>query len=164
MNGILQSIRARFSGHGRTSSERAGDGSSSPSQVGATKGTVLIIDNDQTLLDCVRDLLRAAGFSVLTSDSGPKALNILRYASGDVRVVLLDFNMPCFNGEETLMYLRMQNPSCKIIAFTGVDAKQLPPTFRERVDSVLTKPFRSDELIQRVEHLVKSSTAQRGRS
>jgi CheY-like chemotaxis protein len=123
----------------------------------------LVIDNDQTLLDCVRDLLRTAGFSVLIADSGPKALNILRYASGDVRVVLLDFNMPCFNGEETLMYLRMQNPSCKIIAFTGTDANRLPATFRDRVDSVLTKPFRSDELIQRVEDLVKVPTARRGR-
>jgi DNA-binding response OmpR family regulator len=111
------------------------------------KGTVLVIDDDPSFLTAVREALTAEGFGVLTSRSGPKGLDMLRYASRDIRAVLLDYNMPGFDGAATLEFARKLNPTVKIFAVTGVDQTLLPASFREGVDRLLVKPFRNGELI-----------------
>ena len=71
-------------------------------RVGRPRPTILAIDDDQQFLDAMKTLLTDAGFNVLTSSSGPKGLDTLNYAARDIKVVLLDYHMPKFNGAETL--------------------------------------------------------------
>ena len=123
------------------------DESESPSEV-HKKGTVLAIDDDPSFLEAVRGLLSAEGFNVLTSSSGPKGLDMLRYASRDIRAVLLDYSMPNFDGAATLEFVRKLNPTVKVFAVTGVAKHLLPTTYREGVDRILTKPFRNSELVE----------------
>ncbi len=110
--------------------------------------TVLVIDDDASYLDVTVGLLREAGFNVLKSSSGPKGLNVLRYAPEDVKVVLLDFDMPQFDGAETLQFVRQLSPAAKVIGITGVDPKFLPPEFRDGVDELLPKPLDSQAFLQ----------------
>jgi CheY-like chemotaxis protein len=109
--------------------------------------TVLAIDDDPEILQILRPLLREEGFNVLTSTSGPKGLDMLRYAGRDVRIVLLDYNMPQLNGAETLKHLRTLAPQAKVIAVTGVNLNMLPESFSTGVERFIQKPFRTAELI-----------------
>ena len=118
------------------------------------KCTVLAIDDDPSFLCILRPVLREEGFDVLTSTSGAKGLDMLRYGARDIRVVLLDYNMPQLNGAETLEHLRRLRPQVKVLAVTGVDAQLLPPSFREGVDKFLQKPFRSKELVDTINLLL----------
>jgi len=116
--------------------------------------TVLAIDDDPIILQTLRPALCDQGFNVLTSTSGPKGLDMLRYAGYDVRVVLLDYNMPQLNGAETLQHLRRLNPQTKVIALTGVNINLLPENFREGVDKLVQKPFRTADLIASIRELI----------
>src|SRR6266404_4940035 len=91
-----------------------------------TKGTILVIDDDPSFLESIRLLLRGAGYNVLTSSTGPKGLDMLRYAPKDVSLVLLDYNMPRFNGAETLAFLSKLNPTLKVVAVSGFRVTELP--------------------------------------
>ncbi len=122
--------------------------------VDSQKITVLAIDDDPIFLDGMRELLRGAGFNVLTSTTGPKGLDLLRYAQHNIRAVLLDYKMPKFNGAETLEYVRKLSPQTKVIALTGVDLNQLPASFRQGVDEFIRKPCRSAHLIEVLNALV----------
>lgn len=113
--------------------------------------TVLLIDDDVSFLEATGALLREAGFNVLKSSSGPKGLNILRYAPQDVKIVLLDFDMPQFNGVETLQFVRKLSPAAKVIGISGVDPKFLPPTFSTGVDEMLPKPLEPTALIAQLQ-------------
>jgi two-component system, cell cycle sensor histidine kinase and response regulator CckA len=114
---------------------------------GQPRVTVLAIDDDPVLLDSVAQLLRDMGFNVLTSKSGAKGLDMLNYAAQDVRVVILDYGMPQLNGEKTLEYVRRLNPTAKVIGLTGYKEEDLPASYRDGVDRLLTKPFRSPDLV-----------------
>lgn len=116
--------------------------------------TVLAIDDDPSFLHILRPVLREEGFNVLTSTSGAKGLDILRYAENDVSVVLLDYQMPRLNGAETLHYLRRLNPHVKVVALSGVDVNLLPPGFREGADKFLQKPFHNKELVNTINSLL----------
>lgn len=103
-------------------------------------------------------MLRDGGFNVLTSTSGPKGLEMVRFAGRDLSVVLLDYNMPQLNGAETLEYVRRLNSNVKVMALTGVDLNMLPATFHEGVDKFIRKPFRAQDLIDAINSLIGATS------
>jgi CheY-like chemotaxis protein len=125
----------------------SGDGTES-------RSTVLIIDDDTSFLEAMRALLADAGYNVLTSSTGPKGLDMMRYAPRDIAAVLLDFNMPRFNGAETLQFLRKLSPQVKVLAVSGITRNELPPEFREGVQRVLSKPFSNADLLKTIEDVL----------
>jgi two-component system, cell cycle sensor histidine kinase and response regulator CckA len=122
------------------------------------RATILAIDDDQGFLEAMKALLTDAGFNVLTSSSGPKGLDTLQHTGHEIKVLLLDFHMPGFDGAETLQYVRKLNAGVKIVAMTGVDITALPPSFREGVDLFIQKPFPVSRLIEALHKLVSDET------
>ena len=121
------------------------------------KTTVLVIDDDTDFLEATRSFLQSAGYNVLTSSTGPKGLDMARYATGDIGAVVLDFNMPRFNGAETLQFLRKLCPQVKVLAVSGVSIKELPTEFREGVERFVPKPFSSGDLLKTIEQLLQET-------
>ena len=120
------------------------------------KATILIIDDDPSFLETMRTVLRDEGYNVLASSSGPKGLDMVRYARGDIGAILLDFNMPRFNGAETLQFLRKLDPKAKVLAISGVSSNELPPDFREGVERFMPKPFSNTDLLKTLEEVLDS--------
>jgi CheY-like chemotaxis protein len=154
MMGLLRAFGALFLNiKANPSGSRSDDGNgSAPAE--HDRGTVLVIDDDPDMLTVLRPVLRAEGFNVLTAVSGAKGLDLLRYCQRDVRVVVLDYNMPRLNGADTLAFLRKLSPHVKVLAVTGVDANLLPESFRTGVDRVLTKPYTNSQLIDNLNGLL----------
>jgi CheY-like chemotaxis protein len=123
------------------------------------KATILIIDDDPSFLDTMRAVLGSEGYNVLASSNGPKGLDMARYAGGDIGAVLLDFNMPRFNGAETLEFLRKLSPNAKVLAVSGVSSNELPSDFREGVDRFIPKPFSNADLLKTLEEVLDSDQA-----
>jgi CheY-like chemotaxis protein len=158
MAGILRAIEAFVFNQTAPLSQEEEDEGSGRGQRSAEryKCTVLAIDDDAAFLHILRPVLREQGFNVLSTTSGAKGLDMLRYAQRDVRIVLLDYKMPQLNGEETLQHLRRLSSEIKVLAVTGVDAQLLPPSFCENVDKFIHKPFRNDQLIDAINSLLKN--------
>ena len=123
-----------------------------------SKATVLVIDDDNQFLEAMRALLGEAGYGVLTSTTGPKGLDMLRYGPRDLGVVVLDFNMPRFNGADTLEYLRKLNDQIKVVAVSGLKVNELPPGFRQNVDRFVSKPFSNSELLAAIKEVLTGNT------
>lgn len=123
------------------------------------KATILIIDDDPSFLDTMRTVLAGEGYNVLASSTGPKGLDMVRYARGDVGAVLLDYNMPRFNGAETLQFLRKLSPNAKVLAVSGMKSDELPPDFREGVERFIPKPFSNSDLLKTLEEILDGDQA-----
>ena len=121
--------------------------------------TILVIDDDPTFLETMKALLRDEGYNVLTSSTGPKGLDMARYAPRDIGAVLLDYNMPRFNGSETLQFLRKLCPQAKVLAVSGMRATELPAEFREGVERFVPKPFTSADLLKTLDDVLKPQPA-----
>jgi CheY-like chemotaxis protein len=123
------------------------------------KKTILIIDDDPSFLDTMRAVLANEGYNVLASSTGPKGLDMIRYAGGDIGAVLLDFNMPRFNGAETLQFLRKLNPNAKVLAVSGVNSSELPSDFRDGVERFIPKPFSNADLLKTLDEVLDGNQA-----
>ncbi len=160
--GIFSAAVALFGNGGTGQSEKKPRRVRSDDDDVEAKGTILVIDDDPTILEAIRLLLSEAGYNVLTSSTGPKGLDMVRYAPKDVRLVLLDYNMPRFNGAETLEFLRKLNPNLKVVAVSGYRMSDLPESFHRGVERLLSKPFSNDQLLKTVAEVIEGNAAVAG--
>ncbi|MFW6115272.1 MAG: sigma-54-dependent transcriptional regulator, partial [Thermodesulfobacteriota bacterium] len=79
--------------------------------------TVLIVDDEPSIIQSLHGILSDEGFEVLSADGGQKALDIIKETIPDI--VLLDIWMKDMDGIETLMKIRELHPSLQVIMISG---------------------------------------------
>ena len=81
------------------------------------RGPVLIVDDDETFLKSLSEIIESWGYHVLKTTRGKEALQIIR--KKPVEAVLLDFQMPEMNGIECLGYIHRDYPQVSVVMITG---------------------------------------------
>jgi two-component system KDP operon response regulator KdpE len=112
-----------------------------------TKQTILMIDDDETLLELLSDHLKTMGYNALTANSGKQGLELVTQEKPDL--VVLDVMMPQMDGWEVCKQLR-ESSRVPIIMLTakGEEIDKLRG-FNLGVDDYVTKPFSFAELVAR---------------
>src|SRR5450755_3681945 len=112
-------------------------------------GDVLLVDDDPDLLKLISLRLTSAGYRVQTADSGETALAAL--AVSRPAAVITDLKMPGIDGLALFDAIHRQHPALPVIILTahGTIPEAVSATQRGVFGS-LTKPFDSQELLQKV--------------
>jgi len=116
-----------------------------------TRGTVLVVDDEEgPRLICERMLARH-GFSVVTAENGLEGLERFREDPGKYTLAILDYTMPGMNGEELLREMRAVRPDLPAIFFSGYSDRFITglPDF-DPPALFLQKPFRAAQLVDKV--------------
>ena len=115
---------------------------------------ILLIEDSQRLQRSLGDGLRKASYAVDVVGDGKEGLR--RSQSADYDVIVLDLMIPGLDGLTVLRRLREQGRNTHVLILTAKD------TVEDRVrglqmgaDDYLTKPFAFDELLARVQALVR---------
>jgi DNA-binding response OmpR family regulator len=124
--------------------------------------TVLLVEDEQKLRELIRSYLERAGFTVLSTGSGAKAITLAVSAAPDL--VVLDLGLPDVSGEAVAREVRATGP-VPILMLTAKAAKEDRITGLELgADDYVTKPFSPRELVLRVQAILRrgSPTARPG--
>ena len=112
------------------------------------KESVLLVDDDATLLELLGEHLETTGYQVLRANRGTEALQVA--AETKPELVVLDVMMPGMDGWEVCRRLR-ETSSVPIILLTAKDQEiDKLRGFRLGIDDYVTKPFSFAELTARV--------------
>jgi DNA-binding response OmpR family regulator len=112
---------------------------------------VLVVDDDQTILISVAELLELEGYAVATAGNGAEALELTRDLRP--RLVLLDMRMPILDGWAYARAVRDRDFAPRIVVMTAAqDARRWADEIG--ADGYIPKPFEADELIEAVERIV----------
>jgi len=123
-----------------------------PKQTHLVNSTILLVDDDPTLLRFLKDYLKGEGYSVFTASSGKDALHFLKTKYADL--VVLDVMMPVMDGWETCARLR-EMASTPVIFLTAKTTEQDKIRgFQLGVDDYVTKPFSFAELSARIQAIL----------
>lgn len=123
---------------------------------------IIIAEDDGIVAEVARDALLAAGHGVGVLPDGAQALQVIRARTPDL--VILDCNMPELSG---LLVLREMRKSPKlahipVLILTGRRSeKDVTLAMYEGADDYLKKPFDADELVFRVEELLRANAVLR---
>ena len=144
----------RFSG---LAQQRARE--SYPAAAPPTRGTVLLVEDDPSVLALVRTLLVRLGHRVLSASSGHEALRVASEQAERIDLVLTDIVMPGMNGVDLVAHLHAQRPELPCIFMSGYATDVLAQT-RANLDEVvlLRKPFTIEALAQALKDIERSKS------
>jgi len=116
-------------------------------------GTVLLVDDEETVRAIGSEMLRELGFEVVTATDGRDALEVYRSRS-DIRMVVMDLTMPHLDGEQCFRELRRLDPDIKIIISSGFSEHEVARKFAGNgLVGVIQKPYKLSELKEAVRNL-----------
>lgn len=81
-------------------------------------GKVLLVDDEETMRDIGREMLKELGFTVITADDGREGVAAFMQ-NPDIALVILDLTMPHMDGEQCFRELRQLKPDVKVIMSSG---------------------------------------------
>jgi two-component system cell cycle response regulator CtrA len=117
---------------------------------------VLLIEDDAPIAASIELMLRSESFNTYTTDLGEEGIDLGKLYDYDI--ILLDLNLPDMSGYEVLRSLRaskIKTPILILSGMTGIEDKVKGLGFG--ADDYLTKPFHKDELVARIQAIVRRS-------
>ncbi|HEX2766832.1 MAG TPA: response regulator transcription factor [Candidatus Limnocylindria bacterium] len=120
---------------------------------------ILLVDDDRTLLSVLSRRVSRAGFEVVTALSGAAALKSLE--SGWPSLLVVDLMMPGMDGFELCRRVK-HIADLPIIVLSAVDASEAKVSALELyAEDYVTKPFDPDELVARIQRVLRRAPAGR---
>lgn len=118
---------------------------------GAAAQTILIVDDEEDLAECVGSLLRARGFAVHKSFDGRSGLRAAERLRPDL--IVLDYELPEMDGIEVISALRA-NPATKDIPVLLATASRIAVEDVQKAEGFLAKPYGEELLYAMVQRLL----------
>jgi CheY-like chemotaxis protein len=115
--------------------------------------TVLVADDDPSILKLMEMVFTAEGLSVRTASNGQQALDII--AGEPPCAIVLDLRMPLVDGYGVVGRLRSNESTCRI-PIIAISAERSTSTIDRslQVDAFIAKPFELDQLVSVVKRLM----------
>ena len=111
---------------------------------------ILIVEDHEDLADALRTNLRSEGYQAAVASDGRQALAMVRADPPDI--IVLDLGIPGLDGLALLARLRAEGHWCPVLILTARDSdSDKVEGFRLGADDYVTKPFRTLELMARVD-------------
>jgi len=130
------------------SGEKEAHAPSSPEAgVTGTSGSILIVDDDESVRGACGEFVETLGFQPMTAADGEEAFSLFSRHGDDIVCVLLDLSMPRMNGVDTSRELRRLRPDIKIILTSGYSEQEATRRFSgEGIACFIQKPYHLHEL------------------
>jgi CheY-like chemotaxis protein len=105
-------------------------------------GTILLVDDEESLIALGARMLEHLGFTVLTAADGLQAVDLYRERGKEIDLVLMDMTMPHMDGAEAFGELRRLNPEVRVVLASGYSHEDVASRFAGKgLDGVLQKPY-----------------------
>jgi len=115
---------------------------------------VLLVEDDERIVNFVQRGLKAEGYAVEVARSGLEGITL--GTEGKFQVIILDIGLPDLNGRQVCERLRDNGINTPILMLTARDTVQDKVTgLRAGADDYMTKPFAFEELLARIEVLMR---------
>jgi len=116
-------------------------------EVAKGRETVLLVEDDQDVLEIVTTMMEELGYRVLTAQSGPEALSMLKNGE-PIDLLFTDLVMPHgISGGELAQQARQMRPDLKVLLGSGYSARMSPAAAAAIAGlPILGKPYRRAEL------------------
>ncbi len=119
--------------------------------------TILIIEDDISILEGLKDNLEFEGYRVITETNGKRGLKLAR--EKNVGLLLLDIMLPGLNGYEICRTIKKEHPELPIIMLTARGSEMDKVSGLDTgADDYITKPFSLPELLARIRAAFRRTT------
>jgi PAS domain S-box-containing protein len=131
-------------------------GNQSMEEISVGTGTVLIIEDEVMLRDLLRTILESKGYRVLAACDGEEGVQMFRKNKDHIAAVLSDLGLPKLSGEETVAFIKQEDPQARVIIASGfIDPDVRSGLEAAGVKDFIQKPYVSNEVLKVVQNTIE---------
>ena len=116
--------------------------------------TILVVDDDDTILELTTNILELYGYTVVTALSGEEALSLYAEHHDDIALVILDLNMPGMGGASCLQHLREIDSQVRVLLASGYSAQGQAREAAQMASGFLGKPYQINTLLTTIREVL----------
>jgi PAS domain S-box-containing protein len=121
-------------------------------------GTMLIIEDEETVMDVSHAMLERLGYHVLTAMTGQEAIDITRAYDGSIDLVILDIMLPDMDGKAVYSMITENRPDVKVILCSGYSCDGPAQEILDvGAHAFIQKPFSMRILAEKVREVLENS-------
>lgn len=110
-------------------------------------GSLLLVDDEESVLSASSEMLETMGFSVITAMDGRSGIQKYIENRESIVCVILDLTMPQMDGKQCFQELFRINPKVKVIMSSGFNQQELSQAFQDPgISGFIQKPYSLAEL------------------
>lgn len=121
-------------------------------------GTVLLVEDEASMLYLLEKLFLRRGYKVLKATNGQIALEIYQRHKQEIDVVMLDMGLPKVSGRDVLLKIRSENPDVKIIVASGYSEPAMKSQLDHARVKFLLKPYEPADVFEILQSLAATAT------
>src|SRR6185369_8011732 len=124
------------------------------SQINRAHTTILVIDDEESILNLVSVILSNWGYNVAKARDAKAGFELIDSLSPSL--FILDYMMPLVDGLETLKKIRREYPDIYVIMFTGKGSEEIAvELMKAGASDYILKPFSNQNLVERLENVLR---------
>ena len=141
------------------------DSSPTPTSSTAPRGNgelILVVDDEPPIREMIGKMLVRHGYRILAASDGVEATAFFAKHANEIRLVVSDLNMPNLDGAMLARVLKRMSPNVRVLIVSGLSQPEANrPGFRpeEFTGAFLRKPFKADDLLNKVSQLLQPAIA-----
>jgi len=125
-----------------------------PDAIGGTE-TILLVEDEESVRQLVRDTLMAKGYKVVEAENGEAGISAAAHHQGNIDLVITDVMMPGMGGREMVQELIQARPGAKVLYLSGyTEDAILNDGSVDQATSFLQKPFTLQNLSRKVREVL----------
>ena len=119
--------------------------------------TVLVVDDEPSIVTITRQTLESFGYKMITAQNGAEAVAVYAQERENISVILTDLSMPVMDGRATIYAMLKIDPKVKIIAMSGMDESQSAiMAANAGIKHFIPKPYTAATLLKTVRSVIDS--------
>jgi CheY-like chemotaxis protein len=131
--------------------ESIGDTQAPVEEIVLGKGTVLIVDDDEAVLEACSAILSHLRYTPICAATGGQALELFSDNADEIDLVILDMVLPDVSGGEVYDSLKSVDPGAKVLLSSGYSIDgQAERILGRGCDDFIQKPFTIEQLSQKI--------------
>jgi two-component system cell cycle sensor histidine kinase/response regulator CckA len=120
--------------------------------------TLLVVEDEDSLLRLVKGLFQEKGYQVLTARDGIEALEIYNSHQDEIALVFADMGLPILSGWEAFLKMKELNPSVKVVLGSGyLDPHAKSELLKLGVKDFLQKPYTPETILRKIRAVLEQS-------
>ncbi|MEE4352006.1 MAG: PAS domain S-box protein [Desulfatiglans sp.] len=125
--------------------------------IGRGEESILLVDDEESIVEVGRELLESYGYAVMTASDGESALEVYSKKYNQIDLVILDLSMPVMGGQQCLEGILKIEPEAKVIIASGYAvAGNTRDSFEHSAKGFISKPYNVSEILKTVREVLDS--------
>lgn len=117
--------------------------------------TLLVVEDEETLLKLLKGFIEEKGYRVLTARDGSELIDVYNQHRNEIALVFTDMGLPIQGGWEAFLKIKELDPRAKVILASGyLDANAKSELLKQGAKDFIQKPYEPNEILWKIRQVL----------